>query len=113
MPNTTDDTNELGLPYGKMLPRANDFYHGVTSIKKHGVIAHTSALAQGFIKSGEAKDEVDAMAMAIGEVHSIQRTAKGRMPNRDAHLALNAQQTAASRSTEGHALPSKMTFITG
>lgn len=90
-------STDLEKPYGKMLQRANDFYHGCTSIRKHGVMEHTKQLAEVFLESGDATDPVEAMYMAIGEVQSIQRIARGMLPNREAHQGLNAKKQASGQ----------------
>jgi hypothetical protein len=98
----------LGPAHRSLMSAANDQYHAVVSMNKHGEISHAQALAQVFLENGEAGSQAQAVQMAAQEVAHVTRITRGEQVNRQAHKLLDtkAQQgQAQGLSRFGGALP--------
>jgi hypothetical protein len=72
-----------------LMTAAKDQYHGEASIEAYGAIRHANALAEVFVRSGEATDQAQAVYLASAEIAHLNRVARGETVNRDARMMLD------------------------
>ncbi|MFM0350670.1 hypothetical protein [Paraburkholderia sp. RL17-347-BIC-D] len=96
----TSDHEDLGSPYGNMLTAANDQYHAVCSINKHGPGKHQRALEQVYLEQGITNDPWEAMNMANWEVNKTRRVQAGEQTNRKARQVLDAKERKLKKQSD-------------
>ena len=90
----------LGSPYGRMYLAANDFYHGVSSINKYGVIEHTAALACQLMQQGLAANEWEALESSRAQVQLLCKQAQGECLHKLAHQQLQKADAQKQQAAE-------------
>jgi hypothetical protein len=92
---------KFGSPYGSSMNAALEHYHAVCSLNKHGVIAHTGALAKQILASDRSLDEWQALDIARAQVRAVRQAVDGQRLHRQARDALDGVQAEGQRGTGG------------